>query len=636
MKKFSPATFPIRRQSFGGAWPCFPLALGVECVALKVLTVCLFLAPLLLAAQQPTILAPGAAALAMVPQPPVIVAESENITATAMFDPPRVHVGEKTFYRVTIEATQNEIIWPDTISAPVELKFGAGVRGQISRLMANQFHPLTSFVYEAVPTAAGRLVVSNFIVPVGWRPVEIPAATLEVVANNSVPAAPARRLRLVVSETNLFFGQPFRLRLLLPAQNGNQIEALREVQFNGNGFMTDKLATRQLVENVNHDGQQKPAFIYETVATPMAVGPLTVSAQAFTAGREFSGPVTMIGQMILGGEPPQYVLLTAEALKLNVRPLPTEGELPGFTGALGKFIADPPQLSAHRARVGEPLHLQFSFHAGGNPLQNLNRFVPPEVPRSRDWQIIADSSPGSGFTLIPQTDEATNTPTIPFCAFDPATKSFYDLTIPALPVSVANEGLPVQIAAGSGDETKAAPLKLSALATTTGRSVDRLKPLQMQGKFVFLQFLPLIGLLALWRWDERRRFLEAHPEIVRRRKAKRDLRREKIKLQAAAAAHDAEKFVAHSAAAMRIAVAPHFPANERALVGGDILTQFSAAEREGHEGETVRKIFAAADAQFRGAGRLPVTSSLDWKPGGETPAPLSDVEKVLQKLEEKL
>ena len=538
------------------------------------------LPPVFLRAQLPQQFPPGVAVQLMVPQPTVDVSPVENFSATAVFDPPTVRAGEKTFYRVTVDATQNSIQWPDEISAPAELKFGAGVRGQISRLEGNKFHPLTAFVYEVTATAAGHFSVPEFIVPAGWRPVEIPAAGLDVAENISNSPVLARRLSLEASATNLFFGQPFRVRVLLPAGPGNEVEALREIQFNGGGVLLDKLATRQSVEMANRDGQTRAVFVSETVATPMAAGALALSAQAFTAGREFGGPISISGQVVISGGPPKYVLLVSDTLKLNVRPLPADGELPGFTGAMGKFILENVLLSTNRVRAGEPVHLKFNFSAG----TNLARFVPPEMPRARDWQTIADNPPGGGCTLIPLTDEATNTPTIPFSAFDPATKKYYDLTVPAQPVTVIGEGLPVQLPAWNSDEKNPAPLKLSGLATSPGKMVASLKPLQMQGGTVIALFMPVLGFIALWRWDERKRFLEAHPEIVRRRKARRNLRREKIKLHAAVAAGDAEKFVQHAAAAMRIAVAPHFPADDRALGGGDVLSQLDEAERNGSTG----------------------------------------------------
>ena len=582
----------------------------------------LLLAPTFLHAQLPPQLPPGVAVQLMVPQPAVDVSPAENVSATAAFDPPTVRAGEKTFYRVTVDATQNSIEWSDEISAPTELKFGASVRGQVSRVEGNRFHPLTSFVHEVTATAAGHFTVPAFMVPSGWQPVEIPAATLDVAENNSAPAPGARKLRLEVSETNLFFGQPFHLRVLLPVEPGGQIEALREIQINSAGLMTDKISTRQSVETVNLDGQMKPAFVYTTVATPMAAGALAVSAQAFTAGRDFGGQIVISGQVTIGGGPPKYVLLVSDALKLNVQPLPTDGELPGFTGALGKFAADQPVLATNRLRVGEPVHLRFAFL----PLTNLTRFVPPALPRARDWQIIADNPPGNGVTLIPLTDEATNTPAIPFSAFDPATKKFYDLTIAAQPVTVSGEGLPVQLSAWNSAEKISAPLKLSGLAAMPGKTVASLKPQQLQGWYVFLALLPLYVIFRIWQRDERRRFLEAHPEIVRRMKARKDLRVEKIKLREAVAAGDAEKFVRHAAAALRIVVAPHFPADDRALVGGDVLAQLDETERGGVAGETVRKIFAAADAQFAGTKK-------------ETADLLginSAVQAVLEKLEAKL
>ena len=610
--------------------------LDVRCWLLVVCFSFSLTTPFRLCAQLPPQIPPGGLAQLQVAQPPVDV--STPVTATAVFDPPVVPVGGKTFYRVNVDATEGSIQWPEEIVAPPELKFGVGARGQTTRLLGNKFRPLTAFVYEVQATTAGRFTVANFSVNIAGQTVEIPAAGLDVVAANSpagsagiLPAGdgnqPAgkdagapRKLALEISATNVFPGQPFHVRVLLPAGPANEIEALREIQINGDGLMTDKTASHQSIEVVNVNGQLRPAFICEMTVTPIVAGPLKFSAQAFTAGREFSGPISIRGQVSLPGGPAKYVLLVSDAVEINVRPLPSENELPGFTGAIGKFFRDPPQLSTNRIRVGEPVQLKVVFHGEGD----LTRLVPPAPPRSRDWQIIADTPPATGFTLIPLTDEATNTPAIPFCYFDPATAKYADLTIPPLPVTVVGEGLPVQLPAF--DDEAAAPLKLSGLAPSPGKTVASLKPLQLRGWFVGVQLLPVVGLIALWQWDRRRRFLEAHPEIVRRRQARRALRRERRQLQKAVAGGDAAAFVRHAADAMRIAVAPHYPADPQALVCADVLAQFSEAEGAGPAGETVRNIFAAADARF---AVTPQTQA-------DLSALVSGVEAVLLKLEEKL
>ena len=232
----------------------------------------------------------------------------------------------------------------------------------------------------------------------------------------------------------------------------------------------------------------------------------------------------------------------------------------------------------------------------------------------------------SGFTLIPLTDETHETPAIPFSCFDPVSAKYVDLTIPPLPVTVVGEGLPVQLPVFDSETKSDLPLKLSGLAPTPGKTVSSLKPLQLQAWFVCVQVAPVMGFVALWQWDRRRRFLEAHPEIVRRRLALRALRREKRRLQAAVTAGDTTAFVRHAADAMSIAVAPHYPANPQALVCGDVLAQLEAEESSGQMGETVRKIFMAADARF----------ALTAQTQADMLALQSDVEAVLFKLEEKL
>ena len=589
---------------------------------LNVLLIFLLIAPVCLRAQTPPQLPPGGLIQLQVPQPAVDV--SSSVTATAAFDPPVVRAGEKTFYRATIDAAESAIAWPEEISAPVELKFGPNARGQLTQFLGNRFRSLTSFVYEVRPAAPGHFTVANFSVNISGQALEIPAATLEVLTDTSAPpeAGVPRELVLQTSATNVFLGQPFRVQVVLPAGTSNQIEALREIQLNGDGLMTDKTASHESIEVVNLNGQLKPAFLREMTVTPIAAGPLKLSAQAFTAGREFTGPISIHGPVTLASGPTKYVLLVSDPVTIQVRPLPAEDQPPGFTGAIGKFFCNPPQLATNRLRVGEPVTLKVVFHGASD----LARFVPPLPPRSREWQIIADQPPATGFMLIPLTDEVQATPAIPFCYFDPASAKYVDLTIPPLPVTVIGEVLPVQLPPLDDEAKSGTPLNLSGLATTPGKTVASLQPLQLRGWFVGLQLVPVLGFLGLWQWDRRRRWREAHPDIVRRRQARRALRRKIRKLQNAITYGDAAAFIQHAVEAMSIAVAPHYPANPQALVCGDVLAQLADAERNGPAGEAVKKVFAAVDARFACA---PQTTA-------DLFALKTDVQAVLSILEEKL
>lgn len=562
---------------------------------------------------------PEEAARLQVPQP-VVSVSSVPVTATAAFDPPFAQVGQSVFYRVTIDGAGETVQWPGTISAPSELKFGPVLEGQLMEIIMNSFRQLDSYLYDAHATAAGRFTVPAFTVMVDGRPVQIPAASLEV--DKSVPGPAPRRLVLELSDTNVFLGQPLRARIMLPASPGNQIEAISDAHVNGSGFISDLTTMRQSVRMVDLDGHSVPAYIYEITLTPIEAGPLSVSAQGFAAGHDFSGPITISGHVTISGGPPHYVFLASRPVQVNVRPLPAAGQPASFNGSIGTFEMGAPQLSTNRIQVGQPVRLTVTVHNDGA----MNRLVPPAVPSDNDWEIVPDSPPDFSWTLIPLTDTAQRTPAIPFSTFDPQTGSYVDLTIPSLPVTITSEGLPTELPAVDGGRASGPQPRLGGLTASPGGSVASLMPPQLRAGAVCLQMIPILGILGLWRWDRHRRFLEAHPDIVRRREARRLLRRERRRLREAATRADALAIIRHAANAMKIASAPHYAAHPQALVCRDVLNRLDPADQCGAAGDTVRKIFAAADARFATAPQI----KTDW------PALDADVDTVLVKLEEDL
>lgn len=540
----------------------------------------------------------------MLSQPPIDVSSPVQVEAT--FDPPAVRPGQKAVYRITLNAIAANVRLPGQIPAPPQLEFRSSAQGQILRPVGNAYRPLTSINYDVRASAPGMYLVPAYYIEVYGRQVVVPAVGLEVATNVEADET-ARQLVVIPSATNLYVGEPLAIQVLLPASVSNTVEAVREVQINGDGLLVDKNAIRQRVGMVDWNGRSVPAYIYETTATPIAAGALTITAQGFASGRDFAGPIVITGQTVIPGGPAQYVLLDSEPVTLNVRMLPPDGELPGFKGAIGELSCDPPLLVTNTVKVGEPLELFVVVR--GNV--NLARLVPPDPPRVRGWQSFPPVNrgyvaPGSAtnagvvlaFTFIPLLDDLRETPAIPFSAFDPKRREFVDLTIPSLPITVLPDSTYTNVLTWSEDFGSSATKKLalSGIVTRPGRAVSTLQPLQSQAWFVGVQMLPPLVFGGLWWWERRRRFLEQHPEIVRCRRARRELRRAKRRLRQAAAAGAIADFTACGVKALQIACAPHYPANPRALVCADVLEILPLEERQGQPGETVRRLFAAADA----------------------------------------
>ena len=565
---------------------------------------------------------------------------SAPVTATASFDPPLVRPGEKSIYRVTFNATEVSVRLPEQIPAPSPLKLHRSVSGQNMQSVGGSFQMFSTFNYDVRATEPGVFTVPEFTAEVYGKPVVVPVAELEAQPKSSEPREPVRQLLVETSATNVFVGETFNVSVRLPATPASGVEGVAQMQINGDGFIVDKNAVRQSIQSVEKDGRKVPTYIYETSVTPISAGQLNLSAQGFTAGMQFGGPVIISGQVSIAGGAPKYLLLESEPITINVRPLPTESELPGFNGAVGSYTCDPPSLVTNVLKVGEPVQLTVVMRGQ----KNLNRINPPPPPHAQGWQIFpairggivagpGTNYPGASFkyTLIPLSDEARVTPAIPFSCFDPARGQYVDLTIPPVPVTIKADATLTNAEAAellAGDVSE--PEKktgLSKLAPTPGRTTGSLVPLQMHMWFPFVQLLPVLGFFGLWFWDRRRRFLERHPEIVRRRQARRALRRELRLLEQAAAAGDDAGFIRCAIKALQIASAPHYPATPRALVCGDVLQILTAPEREGKSGETVRRLFAAADAAAFASTAATDTGLL---------AENSALKKILAKLEARL
>lgn len=571
-------------------------------------------------------------------QLPVDVASP--VVVKTEFDPPFVAVGEKAVYRVTLNALEVSVQLPRQLPRPPGLKVALAARGQILPVAEGMMRPLTALNFHVRAERPGFYSIPAFTIEVYGKPVRVPEATLEVAARADAESESARELVLQPLRTNLFVGESLRVRVLAPAATSNVVESLTQLQFNGDGFLEDKNVFQQQVELVTHRGRKVQAWVTESSVTPLAIGRQALAVQAFTAGMQFMGPVILRGQITFLGVQPRHVLLDSDPVTINVRPLPPEGAAKGFTGFIGQLAVDRPQLSTNSLRLGDVVTLRVTFRTEGS----LARFKPPPAPRAAGWQIfpptptepapsavtVTNHAVAFAYAMIPTTEEVRATPAIPFRIFDPEQAAYVDATIPPLDVAVAAGDLPAdwKPAGGTANETPASrKAKLSEFAGSPGKMVGTLVPLQVRGWFALVQLAPALVLGSLWYWDRRRRFLEAHPEIVRCRRARRALRREQRELRRAATSGDAAGFVRRAVAALQIAAAPHFPAAPRALVCGEVLSLFDVAEQGGRTGEVIRLFFTREAAQ-----------SFAAKP--ESAMPLFDLrgelEKILAQMEARL
>jgi hypothetical protein len=541
-----------------------------------------------------------------------------NVTVKAEFDPPVVAAGQPVTYRVTVTAMIEGVALPDNPPAPPGLTLTQAGRGFNYGSTGGILQPRTTVNYRVAVKGPGTYVMPSYQASANGKQVTVPEARLTVLPAGAPGAREAMRLLVELPQEEFYIGQSVLARLVLldpagaalPGGMQGGVQGLSQPQVTGDAVLSEQTITRQGRETRSVNGRMMVVSMVSILVTPIKEGRLEFTAQAY-AHLIRPGVSPALGLAM------ETVLVNSDPVSMTVRHLPKEGELPGFTGGIGTFHVETPRLSTNTVRAGEPLTLTVQVRGDGN----LTRLIPPKLDRARGWQAFPPLSDNPGalqmmvrgaaiftYTLIPLNEQVQATPPIPFCYFEPRRKAYVDATIPPVPVRVlpAPGGpLPaaeVSRASAPGIDDPDAPglerdLIMTGLAETPGQRASSLAPLQTRPWFLALQLVPASLLGGLWLWDRRRRYLARHPDLVLKARARRGLRRHLRHLRRAAMVRDGRAFAAAAVGALREAWAPFEAANPDALVCADVLRGLPPAEREGAEGQLVRQLFAAADAQ---------------------------------------
>jgi hypothetical protein len=498
---------------------------------------------------------------------------------------------------------------PDKLPAPDNLAIVPGGRGQSFQSLGVKLQPRTSINYRVTAKERGIYTMPSFTIKAYGKPVKVPETRVAFVDPGTAGLKEAPKLIVEIPRDNYYAGQFVPVRAILLSPQEIPVHGISQVQIISSAFITDSTILRSKRELYTYQSRPVMAHVAETGFTPIMAGNHNFSLQAHAT---ISRPIpNQPGAMSFFTQ-----FFDSEPAQINILRLPKEGELPGFTGAIGSFRLEPPRLSTNDLGIGNPLLLTVTIKGQGN----LAQLVAPRLQSLRDWQIfppVSDPAPpyivqqrGSAiftYTMIPVSPQIKTTPAIPFSYFDPNKKEYVDLTIPPVPIQVRNvPGLSVNAAAApiaetipssESDSTQERELALTGLNENPGKTASQLHPLQGQTWFLIIQLIPALALGLICGWDAFRRYQEQHPDVIIRWKARRRVRCHLKTMNQAAHGRQTGLFVQASINALREACAPSCVADPQALVCQDVLMQLPKTMQKGAEAAVVTKIFEVYDRQ---------------------------------------
>ena len=565
---------------------------------------------------------------------------SAEISVTAIFNPPRVALGEKANYVLEIKETstseQPEIERVTSLPIPqlggLELTNGRTGTSQQTSIIngAREYSVTQQLIIDADAPRIGTFTLPTYVFQYKGQTLRAPAATLQVVERAADAGPTTDELIFLKADTpdQLYLGQMTTLELKLYIAPNVRLSGLNSFDRNADGFTISELPdSKETSEIVN--GRSYRVLNWTLTITPIQTGPQDLNFQ-FTVSVSLPGQngrtSDPFGGRGFGSSLFDDFFTRSERLTLNTEPktievlaLPTADEPASFTGAIGDFVMQV-YTDRNQTQVGEPI--MFSVEISGNG--NFDRINGPTIPETTHWRSYEPESnfqpriAGSAllgikrfdYVMIPKQAGTLEIPEMRFAYFEPGTQRYTQLSSPAIEIEVSPSNRP---ATPSGPSTQTAPpastllLPLQQELTVEQalltldyrpRSIDATShwnsPSLWSINAAIAVSLVTYGLVLV-----RKRRLKEDPAYAARQRAKHELRTSKT---AAKQAKVADHFYAQAQSAIRLAVTYRSGENLRTA---NIDTLCEAMLKKGLSERVIsqtRRLFATADA-LRFAGK---------------------------------
>ena len=565
---------------------------------------------------------------------------SAEISVTAIFNPPRVALGDKAQYVLEIKETdtsrQPEVERVTSLPIPqsggLELTNGrTGTSQQTSIINGAREYSITQqLIIDANAPRVGTFNLPTYVFQYKGQTLRAPTATLQVVELGADAGPTTDELIFLKADApaELYVGQTTAIQLKLYISKNVRLSGLNSFDRNADGFTISELPDSQETSEIIA-GRSYRVLNWTLTITPIQTGPqdlnfqLTVSASLPGQSNRSRDPLSGRG---FGSSLFDDFFTRSESLTLNTEPrkvevlaLPTADKPASFTGAIGNFAMQV-YTDRNQTQAGEPIMLSVEISGSGN----FDRINGPTIPETADWRSyepesnFQSRSAGSAllgtkrfdYVMIPKQAGILEIPEIRFTYFVPETERYTQLSSPTIEIEVSPSGRP---AAPSGPSTQTAQLPRSeilplqqeltveeALLTLDYRPSSSHQTSHWNSpRFWSINTVIAVGLVATGLALRRKRRLKEDPVYADQQSAKQELRTTKAAAQKAKVAED---FYAKTQCAIRLAVSYRTGENHRTA---NIDTLCEAMLNTGISERAIsetRRLFATADA-LRFAGK---------------------------------
>jgi BatD DUF11 like domain len=463
------------------------------------------------------------------------VATADAASFTAALDRDTIAMGETATMSLTFEGGQAKNLPTPQVTG---LRIVQSGNSQNVSIINGQMTSTVTVTLSITPLRAGEFAIPALSADVNGQRLSTEPLRL-AVHKADAPAAAAvdsgseiAFLKLTLPHENIYSGQSVIGRVELYLRD--DVQNIGNFQFSGTpaeGFSVGKMIegprTRAQVGSRAYNVIQLMLPLTAVKAGAVTLGPFTAGA-VIVLPSQTQGGDQIFRQFFNQGEQRQ-VSLTSDQVSIQALALPVENVPADFNGAIGNFslnvTAGPTNLT-----VGDPITVRVQISGRGA----LDAVTLPAQDAWRDFKTFPPTSNITntdqfGFQGIktfeqivsPLNSDVHELPSYTFSFFNPDDGAYHTLAQPATPLTVHSAGAtPLPTVAenkNSSAENLASSQDIFPIKENLGTLAPTGKPLITSPKFLAMQSLPVIALLAAFVWRKRADELANNPRLRRQR-----------------------------------------------------------------------------------------------------------------------
>jgi hypothetical protein len=443
-----------------------------------------------------------------------------GLSITSTVDRDVVELGDNITLSISVSGERGSTpdpILPDLSDFDV---YSSGKNTSIS-IVNGRFSSTLEMSYVLVPKKMGVLIIGPIVVKEKNRVISTNPIKIEVKQPGNIGQSPGTKretqsaqvpgrtenffIEQVVNKRRPYVGQQVTLTFrFYQAENLWEQPTLEWPEFNG--FTVEDLPPNNRYFKIINNKRYRVTEIKRALF-PITSGDIIIESPRLIIKEDvfdnLMDPFNMFGRGRRRPTRSGPQILTADRIKLEVRPLPSQGKPAGFAGAVGKFKI---RATVDKDSVGvdEPITMKVVLSGSGN-IKSLPALSFPEMPDFRIYESgKTESINNSGGkvsgsktfeqAVIPVTSGNFSIPAIEFSFFNPEARKYQ--TVRTNPIEIIASGQALVDIGGTPQNIIGANQKSFAYIITDFPKPYKQLDLYNSSWFWIIQFLPFAGMIT--------------------------------------------------------------------------------------------------------------------------------------------